>query len=312
MSGAPQQARGSQGAKVTGGPSQSARRANTHAPREDKKSTCPGARPSALSPGPSGAPAARGIAARHVAGTVLEAAALLAVPVVLGFCAVAGVSQSALLSFLVVIAALAVFFGRFEASVPRLRDIMPNAVLAALAAAGRVLFAPVPDFKPVSAIAIVAGAVFGRRSGFMVGALAALVSNFFFGQGPWTPWQMYAWGMVGYLAGLLARTGAFRGASTVRVAGTARPRGASLRAFLHMLPLYVFGFVSGPLYGLVLNSWSIIGFYHPQSLAQAALVYAAALPFDVAHGVSTVVFLAVLYAPWHRKLERVRRKYDLR
>ena len=149
-------------------------------------------------------------------------------------------------------------------------------------------------------------------SGFMVGALAALASNFFFGQGPWTPWQMYAWGMVGYLAGLLARAGAFRGASTVRAAGTARPRGASLRAFLHMLPLYVFGFVSGPLYGLVLNSWSIIGFYHPQSLAQAALVYAAALPFDVAHGVSTVVFLAVLYAPWHRKLERVRRKYDLR
>lgn len=77
-------------------------------------------------------------------------------------------------------------------------------VLAALAAAGRILFAPIPDFKPVSAIAIIAGVVFGRKSGFMVGALAALASNFFFGQGPWTPWQMYAWGLVGYGARLLA------------------------------------------------------------------------------------------------------------
>ncbi len=296
---------------MSGAP-QSSERVGAGAPREEKKSACSGARPSATSPASSGAPAARGAAARRAAGAALEAVALLAVPVVLGFCAATGVGQSALLSFFVVVAALAVFFGRFEASAPRLRDIMPTAVLAALAAAGRVLFAPVPDFKPVSAIAIIAGAVFGRRSGFMVGALAALASNFFFGQGPWTPWQMYAWGMVGYLAGLLARAGAFRGASAVRAAGAARPRGASLRAFLHMLPLYVFGFASGPLYGLVLNSWSIIGFYHPQSLAQAALVYAAALPFDVAHGVSTVVFLAVLYAPWHRKLERVRRKYDLR
>ena len=75
---------------------------------------------------------------------------------------------------------------------------MPTVVLAALAAAGRILFAPIPDFKPVSAIAIIAGVAFGRKSGFMVGSLAALASNFFFGQGVWTPWQMYAWGLVGY------------------------------------------------------------------------------------------------------------------
>ena len=74
---------------------------------------------------------------------------------------------------------------------------MPTLVLAALAAAGRILFGPIPDFKPVSAIAIIAGATLGRRNGFMVGALAALTSNFFFGQGMWTPWQMYAWGLGG-------------------------------------------------------------------------------------------------------------------
>ena len=130
---------------------------------------------------------------------LLEVPALVAVPLVLGACAYFQVEQGALLTVIVAFAAVGVFFASFEASRPALRQIMPTV--------GRVLFAPIPDFKPVSAICILAGAVFGRRSGFLVGALAALVSNFFFGQGPWTPWQMYAWGLVGYLAGVLADRG---------------------------------------------------------------------------------------------------------
>lgn len=221
----------------------------------------------------------------------IEAVAIALVPAVLVACAATGIEQTALLSFAVVLIALGLFFAGFEASRPRMRDIMPVAVLAALAAAGRILFAPFPDFKPVSAIAIIAGVAFGRRSGFMVGSLAALVSNFFFGQGPWTPWQMYAWGLVGYLAGLIAQTGAFRKSSAC---------------------LYAYGFVSGLMYGVILNLWSIIGFFHPQDFGQFVAVYAAALPFDVVHGVATVVFLLALYAPWRRKLERVKRKYGLR
>ena len=137
----------------------------------------------------------------------LEAPALVAVPLVLAACAFLNLDQSALLTVVTALLAVGVFFASFETSRPSLRQVMPTVVLAALAAAGRMLFAPIPDFKPVSAICILAGAVFGRRSGFMVGALAALVSNFFFGQGPWTPWQMYAWGLVGYLAGVLADRG---------------------------------------------------------------------------------------------------------
>lgn len=219
----------------------------------------------------------------------LEVPALVAVPVVLGACAYFQVEQGALLTMAVALAAVGVFFASFEASRPALRQIMPTVVLAALAAAGRVLFAPVPDFKPVSAICILAGAVFGRRSGFLVGALAALVSNFFFGQGPWTPWQMYAWGLVGYLAGVLAD-----------------------RGWLDRLPvLYVYGFSSAMLYGLLLNSWYVIGFVQPFSWPAALVALAAALPFDVAHGIATVVFLAALYVPWRRKLQRIKRKYAL-
>lgn len=218
-----------------------------------------------------------------------ETLAVAAVPVALVACAWLGVEQTALVSMVVVACALLLFFAGYEASSPRLRDIMPIAVLAALAAAGRILFAPFPSFKPVSAVAIVAGAVFGRRSGFLVGALAALASNFFFGQGPWTPWQMYAWGMIGYGAGLIAQAG--------------------LEKSLPVMCGY--GFLSGFAYGLVLNTWSVVGFFHPQSFVQAFAVYAAALPLDAVHAVATVAFLLALYAPWRRKLARIRRKYAL-
>lgn len=147
--------------------------------------------------------------ANHMLRSAAETVALLAPLAALLTCAYLQIEQSGLLTLLVGCAALAVFFCGFEAGKPALRQIMPTATLGALAAAGRILFAPIPDFKPVSAICIIAGAVFGKHSGFMVGALAALCSNFFFGQGPWTPWQMYAWGLVGYVAGVLANNSVF-------------------------------------------------------------------------------------------------------
>ncbi len=226
---------------------------------------------------------------KHTVAVLLEVLAIGAVPVVLIFCTLIGAQYTAALSFLVVLTSLGLFFAGYERRKPRLRDTMPVAVLAALGAAGRILFAPIPSFKPVSAICIVAGAVFGRRSGFMVGALAALASNFFFGQGAWTPWQMYAWGLVGYLAGLLAQT----------------------KVFDKLPVVLAYGFISGYLFGLVMNIWSIVGFFHTSGWADTLLVYAAAIPFDTMHAVATVVFLLILYVPWRRKLVRVKRKYGL-
>ena len=321
----------------------------------------------------------------------LEVPLLVAVPVALAAAALFQFDQSALFTFAVAFVAVGVLFAGFEKSRPALRQIMPAAVLGALAAAGRILFAPIPDFKPVSAICILAGAVFGRRSGFMVGALAALVSNFFFGQGPWTPWQMYAWGLVGYLAGVLADVGAFgkaEGESSVATplpaavppasavpssavpsaaASFASPSSAAssgpsaaaapssaavppvsavpppaavtsaapLPAAASSVPpvairparavfasrgrsglagrafLYVYGFLSALLYGFLLNGWTLVGFVHPITWQSALAVYGAGLPFDLLHGAATVVFLAVLYEPWSRKLDRIKRKYAL-
>lgn len=111
----------------------------------------------------------------RIARTIVEAVALAAPVLALLACAYLQIEQSALLTLLVGCAALAVFFCGFEAGRPALRQVMPTATLAALAAAGRILFAPIPDFKPVSAICIIAGAVFGKHSGFMVGALGSAV-----------------------------------------------------------------------------------------------------------------------------------------
>ncbi|MEG0376453.1 MAG: ECF transporter S component, partial [Raoultibacter sp.] len=72
-----------------------------------------------------------------------------------------------------------------------------------------------------------------------------------------------------------------------------------------------FGFLSGVLYGFLLNSWYIVGFLHPITVPGALLAYGAGLPFDCIHGASTVVFLLILYAPWQRKLERIKSKYAL-
>lgn len=224
------------------------------------------------------------------ANTLIEVAVLVAVPAVLLACALAGVQLSALLSVLVVCAALGIFAAGYERSRPALRQVCPTVVLAALAAAGRILFAPIPDVKPVTAICIVAGVAFGRRSGFAVGALAALCSNFFFGQGAWTPWQMYAWGLTGYFAGCFAQAGAFD---------------------KHPKLVYAWGFAAPLLYGLILNGWYVVGFIQPLTWPAVIAAYAAGLPFDLIHSVATVAFLLVIYAPWGRKLARIKRKYEL-
>lgn len=222
--------------------------------------------------------------------SVLELPTLLAVPTLMVALALAGVDATAGLTLLVALLAVGLLFASFEASRPPLRQLMPTAVLAATAAAGRVLFAPIPDVKPVSAIAIVAGATLGRRSGFMVGAVGALVSNFFFGQGSWTPWQMYAWGLVGYLGGVLAD------------GGLLERRGA----------LYAWGFLSALMYGAILNGYYVLGFVRPLTWQSVVAAYAAGAPLDVVHGVATAGFLAVIWLPWGRAIRRVVAKYDLR
>lgn len=219
-----------------------------------------------------------------------ELAVLIAVPAVLGACTLLGVEQGALASLVVLALAFVAIARGLDRSRPLLRQLMPTVTLGAVAAAGRILFAAIPDAKPVSAICIVAGATLGPSCGFGVGALAALVSNMFFGQGPWTPWQMYGWGLIGFLSGLFARKGLLE------------------RAWVR----YVWAFASALLYGLILNGWYVLGFVRPLTWPGAIAGFAAGLPLDLVHGAATVVFLAAIWGPWRRALDRIVAKYGLR
>lgn len=221
---------------------------------------------------------------------ITEVIALVAVPLVLGGCAMRGIQQTALLTLGVATLSVVPFFASFEHAKPRPRDFMPIVVLAAIAAAGRVLFGPIPNVMPVTAIVIIAGACFGKEAGFLTGALSALASNMFFGQGPWTPWQMYGWGLVGFVAGALF----FRRAKDV--------------PFWSVLG---FGLIGSLTYGFLLDSWTVVGFISPLTWKSALVTYSAGAPFNFAHAASTVLFLALLYRPWVRKIERVKTKYGI-
>ena len=220
---------------------------------------------------------------------LIELPALLAVPAVLAAFMASDIRATAALTLLSVVLVIALMLGSLELSRPALRQILPVVVCAAVAAAGRVLFAPFPDVKPVTAICIVAGAVLGRQSGFAVGALAALTSNFFFGQGAWTPWQMYAWGLIGYLSAILCERGLLE----------PKPR------------VLVWGFVSAILFGLIMDGMHIVGYVRPFTWQGAAAALLASLPLDCLHGVATIAFLALIWDPWRRQLKRVLAKYGL-
>lgn len=213
----------------------------------------------------------------------------LAVPAGLIWCMTRGTEQTALLSTFIVAAGVFAVFLQFEHTKPRPRDLMPTVVLTALSITGRMLFAALPNFKPVSAIVIMAGLCFGRHSGFLTGALSALISNLFFGQGAWTPWQMYAWGLMGYGAGALSKT----------------------KLFEKNLAVLLYGAVASFGYGFILNTWYLFSFFQPVSWPVALAAYGAGFVFDISHAVSTVVFLSLALWPWRKELGRIRQKYGL-
>ena len=185
---------------------------------------------------------------------------------------------------------LPVFFG-FEKRKPAARELVMLSVLCALAVAGRAALSMLPQFKPSLALIIITGACFGGAKGFLAGALCGFVSNFFFGQGPWTPWQMLAFGLCGYLSGLLFESELLKKTRTA---------------------LSIFGFLATILvYGVIVNVGSLL-IYQPYPTAWALLSSVLmGLPFDLLHAASTVFFLWLLSDTMIEKIERVKIKYDM-
>ncbi len=188
-------------------------------------------------------------------------------------------NESGLALLLVAAALIVAGIAWFESRPGSAAEIAVVATVGAAAAAGRVLLVAIPGVQPVTVMVVAAGAALGARAGIAVGGIAALVSNLFLGQGPWTPWQMLGWGLCGFVGALLP--------------GLARRR----------IPLALVVFVLGFGFSAMMDLWEWYGFY-PHTWAAFSVQMARGFPFQAAHAVGNVVIALVAGPELTRLLTR--------
>lgn len=201
-----------------------------------------------------------------------------------------------LTSTLIILETMLPFFFAFETRKPQARELVTLAVMAALAVAGRVAI-PIPNFKAITGIIMITGIAFGPQAGFLTGAVAAFASNFFFSQGPWTPWQMMGYGMGGFLAGVLFYNKKYE---------------IQQNSLQYTILLAVFGFLSIVAFvGPLLDSCTIFTTGSKITLSFAFSILASGLPHNVTHGLACAVTMLVLSKPLLDKLDRLKIKYGM-
>lgn len=216
---------------------------------------------------------------------------VLLVPAVIYFGLRLGNRHYLMISLLLLLLAMLPFFMIFEDRKPQARELIVIAVLVAIGVASRGAFFMLPQFKPVAAIVIISGVAFGGEAGFLVGCMTALVSNIFFSQGPWTPWQMFAFGMIGFVAGVFYRLGWLKA---------------------NRWSLCTFGFFSiFFIYGLIMNPASLLMYSSTFDIKALVTIFISGAPMDLVHALSTAIFLGVLAKPFLEKLTRIKKKYGL-
>ncbi len=197
-----------------------------------------------------------------------------------------------IVSMLIILAALVPFVMLFEHRRPKTRELVLISVMTAFAVAGRAAFYMIPQFKPSVAIIIITGISLGSEAGFATGALTAFISNMFFGQGPWTPWQMFAMGVIGFISGFVFK----REVETKK----------------QLVELITYGaFVTFFIYGGIMDTSSLFTMSSDISFKGLLAVFATGFVFNLIHALSTVFFLLVLAKPILKKLRRIKLKYGL-
>lgn len=194
-------------------------------------------------------------------------------------------------NYALVMVALAVlcnipFVLSFEKSKTATREIVLIAVMVALTVVSRLIFAPIPSFKPVTAMVIITGVAFGAKAGYITGAMSALLSDIFFGQGPWTPFQMFVWGLIGFFAGALFC-------------------GKKLRLWLIVL----YSIFCGLFFSVVMDIWTVFAIDNSFSFLRYSEVLLASLPFMAIYAVSNFVFSLLLTKPFLKKMLRIKSKF---
>ncbi|MDF2615804.1 MAG: putative rane protein [Sedimentibacter sp.] len=195
------------------------------------------------------------------------------------------------ISLMILIYVSVPFFMVFENREPQARELIIISVLASTAVIGRTIFFMIPAFKPMIAIVIIAGVTFGAESGFLTGAVAAFASNFIFGQGPWTPWQMFSLGLIGFIAGILSSVGLLK---------------------KKKIYLCIFGCITTYLiYGVIMNFASVVMYSNNVTKSMVLAAFVSGIPYDTVHAFSTVFFMYFLSDSMIEKLDRIRLKYGM-
>lgn len=187
-------------------------------------------------------------------------------------------------SFSVAVLAVILFLAGIERKQVGTRRMVIVSVMTALCIAGRFI----PFFKPITALTVITAVYLGGEAGFLTGSMAALLSNFYFGQGPWTPFQMLAWGMIGWLAGFFA--------------------GSMKRSKAFLL---VYGVLSGVAYSFIMDVWTVLWYNNGFSLSLYLTALGTAIPYTIMYAVSNFLFLWWLAKPFGEKLERIKIKYGV-
>lgn len=190
----------------------------------------------------------------------------------------------AFIALVVAALSLLLFTAGFEKKKTGSRRLIVVAVMVALSVAGRFI----PLFKPVTALTVITAVWLGGEAGFLTGSLSAVISNFYFGQGPWTPFQMFALGMIGLIAGL-----------------------AGKRLRKSRLSLSLYGVFAGVIYSLVMDVWTVLWYNGGFDGALYLAALGTAAPFTALYAASNAVFLWLVARPFGQKLERVRLKYGI-
>lgn len=180
------------------------------------------------------------------------------------------------------------FFLAFEKRETSVRRLVLIAAMTALSVIGRIIFTPLPGFKPVTAFVVLTAMYFGPQAGFMTGALSAVISNFYFGQGPWTPFQMFSWGIIGFIAGLLS---------------------GQLKK--NKVILCIYAVFSGVMYSMLMDIWTVLWADGYFNISRYLAAVVSAVQFTIIYAVSNVVFLLLFSKPIGKMLDRIKEKYNL-
>lgn len=194
-----------------------------------------------------------------------------------------------LISVILLVLSMIPFFVSFEKEKPSSREITLIASIISIAVVSRAVFYLVPQVKPIGAVVIVSGVCMGAKRGYLIGAFSAFISNFIFGQGIWTPFQMVALGAVGCISGLVFN---------------------KIKA--NRINLAIAGFLlTFVVYGIIVDASSVFVVSSQLNLKSIISVYAAGMPFNLLFGISTAVFLLAFGIPFINKLERINKKYGI-